>query len=852
MNSWFSYVILCLLCCGLASAAADLPQDFFADRCLDCHDSESEKGDINLETFATDWSRPETERFWLKVLKAVETGKMPPENKKQPSVTERAKAVKKLHVVLSDRSRPGGSVLRRLNKIEYENSVRDTFSINYSVPQGFPNDQMHQGFDNSAEGLILSPPLMEYYLSCATEVADSLVSPPRRIAIVKPETVNVSPVDMAVSFEASQLRDGVLRLVTRNEVFTRSCTWPTRFEASHAGSYRFTVRLSAFKPVDSNPLQVEMLVTKPSMTFTSTKPMRRAAIFEVSPDKGVQEFIVEADLEPGETLAFYWSNASFGWDKKTSKSAPAKQVNAIFTARPKLFAAWKKIGGFNRRRTPKETWAAMKKAATDGTLTFSKSPKLPRRYSNPAQLTWALQNMLMEDGPALNIHGMAIHGPIMVRESKDEASERRRTERFLGERDGRSQEAWAGSVLQPLLDKAHRRPVGHDVVNKYVALVTEHMKTGQSFEASIHLAIRAILCSNEFLYRNRSKHLDDYDVAARLSYFLWSGPPDKHLYKLASAEKLSSAENLTEEVDRMLLNKRSNIFLNRFLDQWLDLRKIPETMPDERLIPKWLAGHESAILAETRMFVREIIDQNLPLQTFIEPGFTYLNKFNAQIYGRKGIKSEKMQRVAVPKGGRYGGILGQASVMMATANGVDTQPVLRGVWLAQNIFGRAPPEPPNDVPAIEPDTRGATTIREQIEKHTRDVKCASCHRDIDPLGFALENFDAIGQWREHYPIFTKINGTVEHRDGYPVDSHGILPDGTKLANVVDLKAYLTANIDLFSRCLAEKLLVYATGRELSYADQRIIDQIVTQVKAKGNGTRDLIKAIVGSDAFRVK
>ena len=274
-------------------------------------------------------------------------------------------------------------------------------------------------------------------------------------------------------------------------------------------------------------------------------------------------------------------------------------------------------------------------------------------------------------------------------------------------------------------------------------------------------------------------------------------------------------------------------------------------MPDSRLI-NWNEKDQAAIIAETELFVAEILRRNHPIDTFIDPSFTYLNKRNARLYGIKFPNSEKMTRVQIERGGRHGGILGQASIMMATANGVDTQPVLRGVWLLENILGDPVPEPPPDVPAVEPDTRGAKSIRELLKKHNSDSNCSSCHKKIDPPGFALENFDPIGRWRDHYPVYEKVGEKVVRKDGLPVDSSGTMRDGTRLKDVTDLKRYLVENIDIFGKCLAEKLLVYATGRDLSYGEKVELDRIVEQVRMKGNGFQDLIVALVLSESFRTK
>ena len=455
-------------------------------------------------------------------------------------------------------------------------------------------------------------------------------------------------------------------------------------------------------------------------------------------------------------------------------------------------------------------------------------------------------------GPAINIHRMGITGPLRLIEDDDEAAQQRITARFLGERKGRSDDDYVRTILQPFLDRVFRRPATEGQVAKYVGIARQHQSEGNSFEQGLHLAVRAALCSPNFLYRGqRPGRLDDYDLAARLSYFLTSFPPDDTLRKLATQGKLSDPNVLESQTRRLLKHSRSKFFLESFIGQWLDLRLLPNIMPDPRLL-NWKDQDLAAVTRETELFVAEILRENHPLETFIDPDFTYLNKRNAKLYGIKHPNSDTMTRVKLQPGGRRGGILTQASVMMATANGVDTQPVLRGVWLLDNILGDPAPEPPSNVPAVEPDTSGATSIRELLERHMEDASCAGCHKKIDPPGFALENFDPIGRWRDHYPVYQRVDGKVVRKDGQPVDALGTLADGTELRDVTDLKRYLVANIDIFGNCLAEKLLAYATARKPGFGDSREVEGLVKDVRGRGNGFQDLIVAIVLSEAFRTK
>ena len=839
--------------------ASELPSTFFHHYCFDCHSGDSPQGKVNLEPGQLQWSEAATSHFWEKVVAAIEDGRMPPVDAEQPTNAERETAARELHTLLQENVRPGGTVLRRLNRIEFENTIRDLFRIPFTAPASFPADAETHGFDNVGEGLILSPPLMEQYFLVATDVADLVIPPIRPDVEVKPETIPITPDDFSVNFEGSKVQkvgdSQVLRLVTKNEVLVRSSTWPTRFEARHSGEYSLQVTAGAFKPVGDSPLTLKLLAIRSTGSlFTSVYGLRELGVLRIAPREKPLARELTVQLEKGETVALYWANSPFGWDRNGKQEA-ARQLRKRLSD-PAKYAAWLKMG-FDRGRTPTAGWKQMKEMISGDTLDRDdpRLKKLPQRFSanHQNQLMWLFEVMHHEVGPAVDIHALTVTGPTRLNEEKEARQQRKRTEAFLGQRQGRGDRDYATAILTPFLDKAFRRPPSKDQINKYVDIAMTHQIDGHRFEDGVHLAIRAALCSTNFLYRDTTQgELDDYDLASRLSYFLWSSPPDDALRQAAAAGRLSNLDVLAKHTQRLLSDRRASRFLTSFVDQWLDLKRLRDIMPDPRLL-KFTEKDLKAITAETHLFMGEMLRENHPLEMFIDPGFTYLNSRNARLYGIKNIKGDAMRRVSLEKEGRVGGILGQASVMMATANGVDTQPVVRGVWLLENVLGESPPPPPSGVPAIEPDTSGATSIRELLSRHQADAACAVCHRRIDPLGFALENFDPVGRWRTHYPLYEKqTNGNIVTRNGPKVDATGTLPDGTQLRGVKDLKKYLVDNVDQFAACLAGKLMVYGTGRPMNYADRQVVKNLVTDVRAQGNGFRDLIIAIVLSESFRTK
>jgi hypothetical protein len=361
-------------------------------------------------------------------------------------------------------------------------------------------------------------------------------------------------------------------------------------------------------------------------------------------------------------------------------------------------------------------------------------------------------------------------------------------------------------------------------------------------------ALKAVLCSPACLYLDESgdkdesgeKRLSDYALASRLSYFLWSSMPDQELLDLAAAGKLAQDDVLLAQVQRMLKDPRSESLVNGLLDSWLTLRDLGSMPPDRAKFDDYYRFDlQTALREETRLFVRRLIDENLSVVKLLNSDFTYVNRPLARHYGLAPPRGSGFELVKLTDS-RRGGLLGQASILTVTANGIDTSPVVRGVWLLENILGTPPSPPPPDVPPLDPDVRGAKSIREQLDKHRSVASCYDCHRKIDPLGFALENYDAIGNWRDTYEGNTKIDATGE------------LPGGQKFDGVESFKQLMVERRDQFVKALTSKLLSYATGRRTGPAETLQVHSIARQLDQRGNGLRDLIELIATSDAFSSK
>ncbi len=472
-------------------------------------------------------------------------------------------------------------------------------------------------------------------------------------------------------------------------------------------------------------------------------------------------------------------------------------------------------------------------------------------------------------GPGLFIEGIEIEGPV---EPWPPASR----QALLGDLDVASATlSDAKAILELLLPRAFRRPIGDDDLAPYLALAEQASKEGHGFEASLRRALQGVLCSPEFLYLeetplavNDDRHADseqparinDFALASRLSYFLWSSMPDDELFQLARRGELREPKVLREQVERMLGDPKSRRFVQDFSDQWLRLRDIDFTSPDFNLYPEYQPLLRQSMLDETHAFFAEVLEHDLSVQNFVDSDFAMLNQAMAEHYSIDGVKGLKIRRVELPADSVRGGVLTHASVLKVSADGTRTSPVLRGAWVLEHLYGNPPPPPPASVSAIEPDLRGATTVREQLAKHRSDQSCNRCHRNIDPPGFALESFDVIGKERTwsrtrngkwfRQQVHPHSETNVPYRRGPDVDPSGVTPDGRKFAGITQYKQLLLEDETAMAHSLARQLLSYALGRKLGFSDRPDVDRIVAAAKPNEYGLRSIVHEVVQSEPFR--
>ncbi len=480
----------------------------------------------------------------------------------------------------------------------------------------------------------------------------------------------------------------------------------------------------------------------------------------------------------------------------------------------------------------------------------------PKELKAPGlALMWVeMEGPIAEDWPPASLHKVFGDTPVAKIDEK-----KNHDKKIAYELTPEDSKAAARQALESFAARAFRRPLEPGEADRFVQLTTDELDSGVKFVEAMRVGLRAILAAPQFLlFEEHPGKLDDYALASRLSYFLWSTLPDDELLSLAANHTLSQPAVLHAQVERMLKDTRSQAFVRDFTGQWLDLRNIDATSPDKRLYPEADELLIHSMVEETESFFTDVLQEDLPVTDFVQSDFAMLNSRLALHYGVPGVEGETIRKVKLPPDSVRGGVLTQASVLKVTANGTTTSPVRRGAWVMKKLLGDPPPPPPAGVAAIEPDTRGATTVREQLAKHRTAETCAGCHSHIDPPGFALECFDVIGGFRERYRQQDKgelvtLKNSGDHRLyahlGLPVQTDGELADGRAFAGIQDFKKLLLTNPNQIGEALAGNLITYSTGAGIGFADRFTVEEIAASTRKEGGGLRTMIHQIVQSPLF---
>ena len=774
-------------------------QVFLEQNCVDCHDADVKKGGLDLASLPMDLTKPEIMRLWTRVHDRTLAGEMPPAKKQQPAVAEKSAFIATLADALTQWDVvQKGTILRRLNRSEYENTLHDMLGVQTKLAELLPEDGKAFGFDNVGEALDLSPVHLHRYMDAAkAALRDAVKFGPA------PEKRKVSaPFDGGKN--VGNIGKHWHKQPDGSVVFFTTGAFPQimpEFTARDEGTYRITITGHAYQSGDAVSFSLY------AGTFGRNADTHLLSVLELPAQRTSRT--IEVLLRRGDKLRVM---PQLSANQVALRSeGPAKYNGAGLALMPvevegPLVSEWPGRGHkllFGDLEAREET-------------TSGKGKKFGNR-------------------PASN------SGEIV---SKDAAADAKR-------------------LLGTFLPVAFRRPVSMEKAAPYVKLAQDELAAGASFYDAMMTAYVAALCSPDFLYLKESAgKLDDFALASRLSYMLWNSAPDAELITAAGKGLLSGPAGLRAQTERLLKDARSQRFTKSFTGQWLNLREIDFTMPDKQLYPEFNDALKDASLKETEMFFDEVLRGNLNVANFVDSNWTMLNEPLARLYGIEGVDGLELRKVALRPEHHRGGVMTHASVLKVSANGTTTSPVVRGIWVLDRILGTPPPPPPPGVPGVEPDIRGAQTLRQQLDKHRTMESCNGCHRVIDAPGFALENYDVIGGWRENYrslgkdfPKPTNVPSYVKNvqwRVGPVVDATGTTPDGKPFKSLADYKKLILAQPVRFTRALTEKLAVYGTGRGMGFSDRTELDRITTSVAATGNGFRDLVHEIVQSSLFRNK
>lgn len=801
-----------------AAPPATAPLDkFLGEYCTSCHGAEKQKGDRRFDGLTSGIKTPDDGLLWQEILDQLNLGDMPPKKEKQPPKPELLAVVDAITQSVADATQRfkgtgAHTVLRRLNSFEYRHTLGDLLGLNvagWNPSSAFPAETRVHGFDNNAAAQVTSGILMDHYFVAAEEAIK------RTTAFgPKPEMKSYaqkSPFyfegkrtnDLPKLFKTDRYRwvsdTGYDDLVARHYRGGHMGFAPlARGGAPQSGRYTIRIQAAAIDRTHSydfikdsrngDPIVMELAAVNREGSVESTGNItteRTLALVEITSDQP-QWFEWTVELERGEEPEIRFRNGA------------GKAKNLQFKM------------GKNAKGHPE--LEALAKIKDNG----SRSIALLKAYRGPKLRIWEMQVA----GPHIEQWPTRGHALLYGKLAPDQISRTNIPER-----------------LRVFAEAAFRRFLRQGELAPIEKLVAAKLDAGMKPLEALQLGFETILCAPAFLHLHEGTgKLNDYALASRLSYFFWSSFPDQTLYQLAATGKLHQPATLGAQVDRMMADPKSQRFVQNFIRLWLNLDHIGEMPVSTDFVSFFRDNIDAAMRAETETFFRHILDKNLPPREFLAANYTFVNRELALHYGLPPVEGVQLRQISLPKGER-GGLLTQATFLTASANGVDTSPVVRGVYVQEKILGYTPPPPPPDVPVIEPDASGAKTIREQLAMHRENVTCASCHQKIDPFGFALENFDAIGGWR------TKYVGD------HAIDPSGELPTGEKFTGVTDFRSLITARHEQFTRSLTEKLLTYALGREPEFADRAVIDGIMKNLSANKGGFKDLVRAVVLSDSF---
>ena len=761
----------------------DSIQELIKNHCVDCHDGSASNQGLNLRHLSLP-PNDSTLRVWEKVVRKLTTGQMPPSEAEQPPKDLLERGTKQLIETLDKLSHQNPNVgrtatFRRLTRYEYQNAIRDLLGIKIDAKSFLPADEMSHGFDNVTVGE-LPPALLQRYVSAAQRISRLAIG--SKASGIEGFTIRPRP-DLTQEEHVEGLPLGTRGGVLVSRYFSRP------------GHYRFVIRLTR----DRNE-HVEGLKRPHNLDLLLDGSLIDS--FRVYPPKGNSTSTDDYTKPSHENVDRHLTKTLF-------IEPGTHEVGATFIKNPTTLLESKRQPldvAYNMYRHPRRSPAIYEISITgpfqeDG---VTERIDLPSSPSNPALTPWPKRE--------------------------------------------EEQEACAKAILGSLAEKALRRTMSSHELDKILTRYRS-VASDRGFNAGIEFAISYLLIHPEFLFRierdSKSKspepyRLSDFEIASRLSFFLWSSVPDETLLKLANDGKLHQPDVLCQQMDRMIDVSKFSAFVENFAGQWLYLRNLESFVPDARAYPNFDDNLRQAFKRETEEFVGSVIRERLPVQTLIDANFTFLNERLAKHYDIPGIFGSQFRKIQLPTDSQRGGLLRHGSILSVSSYANRTSPVLRGKWVLENLLGTPPPPPPENVPDLdEAQISQNLSVRERLRIHRESESCASCHRLIDPIGFAMQHFDAIGRWRD-------LEGELV------IDSTGGLPDGSELSGIDDLEDHLSQRPNLLAYCIAEKLVTYALGRGVEPSDARYIREIVSRAAEQNYKFSAIIESLVLSPIFQMR
>lgn len=792
---------------------------FVTKYCVDCHGKDEPEGERDLASFRLPLKNVAQFITADEIIDQVTLKRMPPEDADQPTDDERVAAVQALRKSISAaketlKGNRGRTVMRRLANREYENTLAVLFDRRVDtlgLTADFPKDTTSQHLDNIGDSLVTSGFLLDQYFQAANRLVETRLGKPKTEPQSWHFTKNFRQYEELTGSHKRAFNFEYLCLYEQPNTDTRQGGYGHIEDFLEgvpvSGLYEIQVLAQAmhrdthydakiFRIDFSEPFQLAIVpgdATKGHIHYPQAiEPILGSAVV---PDDEPHWLKFTVWLEAGQTPRFIFPNGPY------ESRASVIEVNRVY----------------------KDEFKGKGYSAGVSRAHILQHGALPHIRMGEIKINGPLQE------PGGSKEEIAVFGPVGFQPEK------------------------AIEQLNAFAAKAYRRPLGDADRKRVRAMYDKRLQAEASPRQAALDTVKLILCSPSFLYFSEitpgdQKTLSPYDLASRLSYALWAGPPDRELLNAAASGSLTKPAELQKQVERMLDDPQSKQFVKGFLDNWLNLRDIGNQPPARRTNRDYYAKNLPASMKqEARLFFRDLLDNNGPVTDFLDANYTFADKRLAQLYGLPEQKTLRLadgfQRVKLSDNKQRGGLLGMAGILTVSANGVETSPVTRGVWVSENILGIHPPPPPDEVPAIDANVSGARTIREKLLKHQADKTCAVCHRNIDPLGFALESFDPIGRWRTRYP---KHKGKQAK-----IDPSGKLPSGETFKGFADYKQVLKANrSDLFTRNLISKLLEYSTGRHMERVDRFEIDSIQNRVAADNHGLRTMVIEVLISEIFR--